>query len=223
VLEELVPLLETGDTIIDGGNSFYQDSLRRHKALEEKGLLFLDCGTSGGMVGARHGASIMVGGEPSVFAQHEHLFKAFANEGGYARVGGPGAGHFVKMIHNGIEYGMMGALAEGFSILHDHEEKMGIDLNEVLKPYTHESIIAGKLVNWLSDAYREGQIDAIEGEVPKGETEAEMEHIVTLGEAKVLEAALAQRKQTRVMPSYLGKLVAAMRNQFGGHKVIEKN
>jgi 6-phosphogluconate dehydrogenase len=127
------------------------------------------------------------------------------------------------MIHNGIEYGMMGALAEGFSILHDHEDKLGVDLTEVLKPYTHESIIAGKLTTWLEDAYAQGQIDAIEGVVPKGETESEMEHIITLGEAKVLEAALYQRKATREKPSYLGKLVAAMRNQFGGHKVVAKD
>ena len=223
VLAELVPQLSAGDTVIDGGNSFYVDSLQRHKALTVKGLHFLDCGTSGGMTGARHGASIMVGGEMEVFAQHEHLFKAFATEGGYARVGGPGAGHFVKMIHNGIEYGMMGALAEGFSILHDHEEKLGIDIAQVLKPYTHESIIAGKLTNWLKDAYHEGQIDTIEGVVPKGETESEMEHITTLGDTKVLSAALTQRKETREKPSYLGKLVAAMRNQFGGHRVILKD
>jgi 6-phosphogluconate dehydrogenase len=222
VLDEITPHLQAGDTIIDGGNSFYLDSQRRHKSLAENELQFLDCGTSGGMTGARHGASIMVGGEQTVFDAHEHLFKAFATEGGYARVGGAGAGHFVKMIHNGIEYGMMGALAEGFSILHDHENKLGIDITQVLKPYTHESIIAGKLTNWLSDAYSQGQVDAIEGIVPKGETESEMEHITTLGETKVLEAALAQRKQTREKPSYLGKLVAAMRNQFGGHKVVTK-
>ncbi len=222
VLDEVVPLLELGDTIVDGGNSFYLDSLRRHKALTEKGLHFLDCGTSGGMTGARHGASIMVGGDTDVFKKHEHLFKAFATEGGYARVGGAGAGHFVKMIHNGIEYGMMGALAEGFTILHDHEAKLGIDIAQVLKPYTHESIIAGKLTSWLGDAYAQGQIDTIEGIVPQGETESEMEHITTLGDTKVLLASLAQRKETRGTPSYLGKLVAAMRNQFGGHKVIVK-
>ncbi len=220
ILEELLPLLAAGDTVIDGGNSFYKDSLRRHAALAEKSIAFLDCGTSGGTDGARHGASIMVGGKVDVFAEHEHIFKAFATEGGYARVGNAGAGHFVKMIHNGIEYGMMGALAEGFTILHNNEETLGIAIDQVLKPYTHESIIAGKLVNWLSDAYVAGQIEAIKGEVPKGETEVEMEHITTLGETKVLEAALQQRKATRVQESYLGKLVAAMRNQFGGHKTL---
>ena len=221
MLEELIPLLEKGDTIIDGGNSFYQDSLRRHTLLEESGIQFLDCGTSGGTDGARHGASIMVGGKTEVFAQYEDIFKTLATTDGYARVGNAGAGHFVKMIHNGIEYGMMGALAEGFSILHDHETKLGVNISEVLKPYTHESIVAGKLVNWLKDAYQQGQIDVIKGEVPHGETESEMEHITTLGETRVLEAALAQRKKTRQEASYLGKLVAAMRNQFGGHKVID--
>lgn len=221
VLDELVPLLSPGDTIIDGGNSFYMDSLRRHKALKEKELNFLDVGTSGGMEGARYGASIMIGGKSDVFTQHEHVFEALAAEGGYARVGDEGAGHFVKMIHNGIEYGMMGAIAEGVSVLHAHEAEFGINLKEVFKPYEHESIIASKLVSWLNKAYEEGQIDAISGEVPTGETEFEMEHIVKeLGDVKVLEAALRQRKDSREKESYIGKLVAAMRNQFGGHKVI---
>lgn len=223
VLAEITPLLNPGDTIIDGGNSFYQDSLRRHQELELKGLNFLDCGTSGGMTGARNGASIMVGGKAEVFAEQEHIFAALAAKDGYARVGQAGAGHFVKMVHNGIEYGMMGAIAEGMSVLHEHEEKFGIDLNEVFKPYEHESIIASKLVTWLKKAYDEGQIDVIAGEVPRGETEAEMEHITTIGEVEVLKAALSQRQATRVSPSYLGKLVAAMRNQFGGHAVIKKD
>jgi 6-phosphogluconate dehydrogenase len=222
VLEEITPLLEAGDTVIDGGNSFYQDSIRRHKELQESRIDFLDVGTSGGMQGARYGASIMIGGSTEVFSRHEHIFKALAAPMGYARVGNEGAGHFVKMVHNGIEYGMMGAIAEGMTILHEHEEMFGIDLKEVFKPYEHESIITSKLVSWLREAYEEGQIEAIKGEVPQGETEFEMEHITTLGDVKVLEAALAQRKQTRVSESYLGKLVAAMRNQFGGHKVLGK-
>ncbi len=222
VLGELVPLLSVGDTVIDGGNSFYKDSIRRHAELKEKGIEYLDCGTSGGMTGARHGAAIMVGGPVETFNAQEHLFAALATEGGYARVGNEGAGHFVKMIHNGIEYGMMGAIAEGVTILHEREVEMGINLNEVFKPYEHESIITSKLVSWLVNAYKEGQIELIEGIVPKGETEEEMEHITTLGETLVLEAALAQRRKTRENPSYLGKLVAAMRNQFGGHKVVAK-
>lgn len=223
VLDELMSLLSKGDTIIDGGNSFYKDSIRRHKELTDKGLNYLDCGTSGGMIGARYGASIMVGGKQEVFDTHEHIFKALAAKDGYARVGNEGAGHFVKMIHNGIEYGMMGAIAEGMSVIHAHEEQFGIKLEEVLKPYEHESIITSKLVSWLVEAYKEGQIDKIAGVVPKGETEEEMEHITTLGDVKVLEAALLQRKATREKESYIGKLVAAMRNQFGGHKTIQRN
>lgn len=222
VLAELLPLLETDDTVIDGGNSFYQDSLKRHQALKEKALNFLDVGTSGGMSGARHGASIMVGGDREVFARHEHIFSALATKDGYALVGKAGAGHFVKMIHNGIEYGMMGAIAEGVAVLHENKEKFGLDLKAVFKPYEHASIITSKLVTWLRQAYDEGQIELIKGEVPTGETEAEMEYITTIGDVKVLVAALAQRRATRVKPSYLGKLVSAMRNQFGGHKVIDK-
>lgn len=220
VLEEVVPLLESGDTLIDGGNSFYKDSLRRHAAIKEKELYFFDVGTSGGMEGARHGASLMIGGAAEDFNRHEALFRALATKDGYARVGGPGAGHFVKMVHNGIEYGMMGAIAEGMTILHEHEATFDLSLPEILKPYEHESIITSKLVTWLRQAYETGQIEAIAGEVPKGETEAEMEHITTLGEVKVLEAALEQRRASRLKPSYLGKLVAAMRNQFGGHAVL---
>ncbi len=222
VIDEITPLMSAGDTVIDGGNSFYQDSLRRHKALEEKKLNFLDCGTSGGMEGARHGASIMVGGKAEVFGEHEHIFEALAAKEGYARVGNEGAGHFVKMVHNGIEYGMMGAIAEGMAVLHDHEKEFGIDLKEVFKPYEHESIITSKLVSWLRQAYDEGKIEKIAGEVPSGETESEMEHIVSIADVRVLEAALMQRRQTRVQESYLGKLIAAMRNQFGGHKTIDK-
>jgi 6-phosphogluconate dehydrogenase len=222
VLDEVLPLLNKGDTVIDGGNSFYKDSLRRHTMLAERDIQFLDCGTSGGMEGARNGAAIMVGAQPEVFAAHEHIFKALAAENGYARVGNEGAGHFVKMVHNGIEYGMMGAIAEGMNVLHEHEDEFGIDLAEVLKPYEHESIITSKLVSWLRKAYDEGQINNIAGEVPRGETEEEMEHIVTFGGVEVLAAAVAQRKATREKASYTGKLIAAMRNQFGGHKVVEK-
>ncbi len=222
VLNELIPYLKNGDVVIDGGNSFYQDSIRRHKLLNDKGIGFLDVGISGGITGARNGASIMVGGEQDLFNQLEHLFIALAADNGYARVGNAGAGHFVKMIHNGIEYGMMGAVAEGMAVLHDYSDQFGIDINEVFKPYEHESIITSKLISWLRQAYDDGQIDLLKGEVPAGETESEMEHITTIGDVKILKAALAQRRETRVNESYLGKLIAAMRNQFGGHKTINK-
>lgn len=222
VLEELTTKSQPGDTIVDGGNSFYQDSLRRHQTLSKKEFHFLDCGTSGGVTGARHGASLMIGGDLEIFTTHEHIFVALSTPQGYARVGNAGAGHFTKMIHNGIEYGMMGAIAEGVAVLHEHREQLGIDIKETFKPYEHGSIISGKLISWLSEAYKQEQLDLIKGEVPVGETESEMEHVTTIGDVKVLEAALAQRRATRTSPSYVGKLISAMRNQFGGHKVIER-
>jgi len=223
VLDELTEHVEAGDTVIDGGNSFYKDSCKRHTDLGEQGIRFLDCGTSGGVSGARHGASLMVGGAREVFEDQEHIFKALAAEEGYARVGAAGAGHFVKMVHNGIEYGMMGAIAEGMNVLKEHEEEFEIDLREVLKPYEHESIISSKLVTWLREAYDEGQIERVRGEVPRGETESEMEHIRTFTDVPVLSAALKQRKASRTCHTYTAKLIAAMRNQFGGHATIAQN
>lgn len=223
VLAQIVPLVAAGDTIIDGGNTFFKDTLRRYQEISQQGINYIDCGVSGGMEGARHGASIMIGGEPETFARHEEVFKALAAPNGYAHVGKHGAGHFVKMTHNGIEYGMMGAIAEGFNFLKVNEEALGLKLPEILKPYQHESIITSKLVDWLNKAYEEGQIDEISGEVPKGETEFEMEYIASVGDVKVLKAALEQRRETRVNPNYIGKLIAAMRNQFGGHKTIAKD
>ncbi len=222
IINELLPLLETGDTLIDGGNSFYQDSIVRHQILNERGINFLDIGVSGGVNGARNGASLMVGGKIDVFKKNEQLINDLAAKDGYARVGNAGAGHFVKMIHNGIEYGMMGAVAEGVSLIHDYSDQFEIDIREVFKPYEHESIITSKLVSWLRQAYDDGQIDLLKGEVPTGETEKEMEHVTTLGDVKILKAALEQRKETRINESYLGKLISAMRNQFGGHKTIFK-
>lgn len=223
VLDSLKDNLSNADTIIDGGNSFYKDSIRRHQELEAMGISFLDVGTSGGVEGARKGASLMVGGKESVFNKYEPVFADLAATNGYARVGKAGAGHFVKMVHNGIEYGMMGAIAEGMALLNEQKDEFAIDLNEVLKPYVHESIITSKLVSWLAEAYEQGQIEQIAGEVPTGETELEMEHITKIGDVPVLEAALLQRKSTRKKPSYVGKLIAAMRNQFGGHKVFNKD
>lgn len=221
VLEQVMPHVEAGDTVVDGGNSFFKETQRRHAEITAKEINYVDVGVSGGIEGARNGASVMVGGDADVFARHEEVFKVLAAPNGYARVGGPAAGHFVKMTHNGIEYGMMGAIAEGFNFLQEKQSELGIDLTEVMKPYQNESIITSKLVDWLAKAYEEGQIDEISGEVPKGETEFEMEYIASESDVKVLQAALEQRKETRDEPTYTGRLIAAMRNQFGGHSVFE--
>ena len=223
VLAEIYPCLQAGDTIIDGGNTFYEDTLRRAAEARTKDIYYVDCGTSGGMEGARNGASLMVGGDSEIVATHRHIFEALAAPNGFGHVGDSGAGHYVKMIHNGIEYGMMGAIAEGMNVLEERQAEFNIDIEEALKAYEHESIITSKLATWLGDSYRTpGYLDAIVGEVPRGETEAEMEDIVANNNTPVLAAALQQRKETREKPSRIGTLISAMRNQFGGHKTIEK-
>lgn len=225
LLTELQPLLTTDDIIIDGGNTFFKDTLRRAADAHEHNFHYFDCGTSGGMEGARHGASLMIGGPASVFGDIEHIFAALAAPNAYARVGNSGAGHFVKMVHNSIEYGMMGAIAEGMHLVESQKDTLGIEIKEVLKPYEHNSIITSSLVSWLVSAYQtDGYLEQIAGEVPAGDTEMEMEYIIQEhGRAMpVLQAALEQRKATRDTPSRTGTLISAMRNQFGGHKTIKK-
>ncbi len=223
VLAEIYPCLQAGDTIIDGGNTFYKDTLRRAADAREKDIHYVDCGTSGGMDGARNGASLMVGGNREAVETHRHIFEALAAKDGFGHVGDTGAGHYVKMIHNGIEYGMMGAIAEGMNVLEERKTEFSINIAEALKAYEHESIITSKLATWMGDSYRtDGYLDSIAGEVPRGETEAEMEDIVANNNTPVLAAALQQRKDTRKNPSRIGTLISAMRNQFGGHKTIQK-
>lgn len=223
VIDEVIPKLSPRDIVIDGGNSFFKDTLRRGKMLTEKEIHFVDCGTSGGTRGARHGASLMVGGPDEVVKEIEHIFHTLAAPDAYAHLGKTGAGHFVKMVHNGIEYGMMGALAEGMSYIEDHQTEFDIRIKDVFKPYQHGSVIESSLVNWLADSYMtEGYLENIAGEVPRGETEEEMEFIITAKKTPILEAAVEQRKATRGNPTRIGTLLSAMRNQFGGHKTIEK-
>ncbi len=223
VIHELRPMLSHDDTIIDGGNTFFKDTIRRHHDLMGSGIHYIDCGTSGGVEGARNGASLMVGGSKETVSRYEHFFKALATEGGYGHVGGHGAGHFVKMVHNSIEYGMMGAIAEGINVLHEHKDGLALNISQTLNPYQHGSIISSNLINWLADAYsKEGYLEKIAGEVPKGETEMEMEYLIKSENVRVLDAAVLQRKLTRVEPSFIGTLIAAMRNEFGGHKTIPR-
>ncbi len=224
ILTEIYPLLRQNDIIIDGGNTFFKDTIRRATEAAHMGIEYVDCGTSGGMKGARHGASLMVGGKKVIVEELRPLFEALAAPNGFGHVGHIGAGHFVKMVHNGIEYGMMGAIAEGVNVLEEHQEEFDLNLEEALKAYEHESIITSKLATWLGDSYRTpGYLDTIAGEVPKGETETEMEYIIANNDVAVLKAALAQRKATRQKPSRIGTFISAMRNQFGGHSIITKD
>ena len=220
VLREVVPLLNRGDIVIDGGNSYFKHSIRRYHKLKKKGLKFLDVGTSGGMGGARHGACMMIGGDKDAFKKTEKLYRDMCVKNGYGYMGKTGAGHFVKMVHNGIEYGMMSAIAEGLQAVKKHNKTFGTNLKEVAKVYANGSIIESRLVSWVLQAYNtKGYLESIKGTVPKGETEVEMENLEKLAHMPVLRTARQMRVKTRKKPTYAGKLVAAMRNLFGGHAV----
>ncbi len=244
ILEELVPHLSKGDTVIDGGNSFYKHSMRRAKELSKKGINFLDCGTSGGPAGARNGACLMIGGDKKVFKKYERLFWNLSQDvrsvilknnrtdgGSYAYVGKSGAGHFVKMVHNGIEYGMMQALAEGFAVLRAADKhglgtakrKLGLDVTKIAQLYNQGSVIESRLVGWLAKAYAEqgAELPEISGEVShSGEGLWTVETAKEIGvPVKVIEDSLEFRLKSQGNPSYTGQVVSALRNQFGGHSV----
>jgi len=221
VLEELSALLNPGDVIMDGGNSNFKETLRRAAELKEKDLVFMDVGVSGGPGGARNGACMMIGGARDKFDKYEPLFKDLCVGDGYAYMGESGAGHYVKMIHNGIEYGMMQAIGEGFEILRNTH--FDLDLAEVTRIYNNGSVIQSRLIGWLQNAYKEEGIDlsAISGEVShSGEglwtvKEARERYIQT----PVIEGSLQFRIDSQGNPSYAGQVVSALRNQFGGHSV----
>jgi len=223
VLKEIVPLLTKDDVVIDGGNSPYKDSIRRAAELEKKGIDFLDVGTSGGPGGARTGACIMIGGNKDVFLKHEQLFRDLSVENGYAYLGKSGAGHFVKMVHNGIEYGMMQALAEGVAVL--KASPFGLDMVNVADLYNHRSVIESRLVGWLKTAFEQYGTDLkdVDGSVAQsGEGMWTVEAAKELGiPVPIIKGALDFRLQSQKNPSYTGRVVSALRHQFGGHKVLE--
>lgn len=217
IIDKLIPMLKKGDIIIDGGNSYFEDSIRRYKKLKGNGIGFLDCGTSGGISGARNGACMMIGGDKKVFDKVEKLFKDMCVKDGYDYMGKSGAGHFIKAVHNGIEYGMMGAIGEGFEAIKKQVPIFGTDLKKVAKVYAHGSIIESKLMSWLADGMESHYFNKISGEVPKGETEEEMKKIKKMSDMPILNQAIKSRESTRKKKSFNGKVVAVMRNQFGGH------
>ncbi|MEZ5756793.1 MAG: decarboxylating 6-phosphogluconate dehydrogenase [Emcibacteraceae bacterium] len=225
VLSDLSGILKPGDVIMDGGNSNYQETVRRGNELRQKGLVFMDVGTSGGPSGARNGACMMIGGDHEKFQKYEQLFKDLSVENGYAYMGKTGAGHFVKMVHNGIEYGMMQAIGEGFEIL--QKSPFDLDLAEVSRIYNNGSVIESRLVGWLEKAYREEgvELSAISGEVShSGEGLWTVEAAKNEGvPAPVIEASLQFRINSTGNPSYTGQMVSALRNQFGGHSVKKKD
>jgi 6-phosphogluconate dehydrogenase len=213
-----------GDIVIDGGNSFYKDARERAEKLKAKGIHFIDVGTSGGPVGARNGACLMIGGNKEIFESIEDLFRDFAKEKAYQFFEGNGAGHFVKMIHNGIEYGMMQALGEGFEILEKSDFK--IDLPRAADIYNNGSVIESRLVGWLQAAFKAHgpELADVSNTVSHtGEGEWTVKVAKEMGvEVKVIEDSFQFRVDSAKKPSYTGKIVSALREQFGGHSVKDR-
>lgn len=220
VLEQLIAAgVTSGDTIIDGGNTFYKDTVTRATMLKEKGIRYIDSGTSGGLDGAANGASLMLGGEESIVTELSWLWDAMAVKDGWAYFGPSGAGHFVKMVHNGIEYGEVEALGEGVEII--SKSPYHIDLAKVAKTWSHGSIIRGYLVDLLARALeKDPTISGFTGRVGGGETggwalAAAREFGV---DASVLGQALAARQKSQNTPTTTSKVVSALRREYGGHK-----
>lgn len=224
VISELMPSLERGDVIIDGGNSPYKESMRRARELESKGIDFLDAGVSGGPGGARSGACIMVGGKKEVFERYENLFRDLTVEDGYAYMGPSGAGHFVKMVHNGIEYGMMQAIAEGFAVM--KASPFHLNLTDVTDIYNHKSVVESRLIGWLKSGFEKygEDLKEISGSVAHtGEGLWTVEAARELGiQTPIIEGSLNFRNESQKNPSYTGQVLSALRNQFGQHEAIKK-
>lgn len=226
VLEELIPRLSAGDVVIDGGNSNFKETMRRNEDLSKKNIKFMDVGVSGGPSGALEGACSMVGGPKKLFDELEELFKDISAPKAYGYMGPAGSGHFVKMVHNGIEYGMMQAIGEGFEIM---KKFKGFDINltEATRVYNNKSVIESRLIDWLHTAYREEgeNLDNISGEVShSGEGLWTVETAKETGvSAPIIEGSLKFRENSQGNPSYTGQVVSALRNQFGGHEVKKKD
>ena len=219
--QTLLPLLEDGDTIVDGGNSNFRDSQRRAAEAKGKGVFLLDVGVSGGVWGLTEGYCVMVGGEEEAFGVVEPVFKSLAPTGGYAHVGPSGAGHFVKMVHNGIEYGLMQAYAEGFDLMHGIPD-FDLDLRRVAALWQHGSVVRGWLLELLERAFEEDPgLESIRGYVEdSGEGRWTVhEAIEAAVPLPTIALSLFARFSSRRDESFAAKVNAALRKQFGGHAV----
>ena len=219
-IAELMELLSPGDTIVDGGNTNFHDDIRRHAMVAGKGLRYVDAGTSGGVWGLQVGYCLMVGGDREAVEPLEPVFRSLAPPDGYAHVGGPGAGHYVKMIHNGIEYGLMQAYAEGLEIMHASD--YDLDLAQIAGIWRHGSVVRSWLLDLLHHALEKNPefagikdwvADSGEG---RWTVQEAIDHDVP---APVITLALQARFRSRQEASYGAKVLAALRNEFGGHAV----
>lgn len=231
-IDKLLPLLSEGDLLIDGGNSFYKDTLRRSQNLKSHGIHFMDIGTSGGPAGARSGACLMIGGSDEDFKKIEPLAKAAAAPGAYQHLGPVGSGHFAKMVHNAIEYGMMESIGEGLAILRQSPFKY--DFVKLLDLYNHRSVVESRLVGWAQDAFKEDpELSNISsaigsggsGKRVSGEADWTVEVAHKMGiDVPAMDAALRVRENSSKDPEnspngFRNKVVSSMRGQFGQHDV----
>jgi 6-phosphogluconate dehydrogenase len=218
VLRELIPLLDKGDVILDGGNSYYKDSIRREEEISKQGIHFVDCGTSGGIDGARHGACFMVGGRPEAVGICEPILKALAVEGGFLHTGAPGSGHFVKLVHNGIEFGMLQAIGEGVELL-QHAD-FDLNMRDIFGMWSHGSVIR----SWLVELMEKGLGDFKDiKEVPDYiEDTGEVNWLVQEGIEKeiplpVITQSVIELFRSRNKDSDAARAIAIIRHGFGGH------
>ncbi|MNM75138.1 6-phosphogluconate dehydrogenase, NAD(+)-dependent, decarboxylating [compost metagenome] len=223
ILNTLEGLLDEGDIVIEGGNSHYKESIARADRLRPLGIRYFDVGTSGGTEGAAKGACFMIGGDPDVFGTIEPLFRDLAVEKGYLYAGPSGSGHFLKMIHNGIEYGMMQAIAEGFELL----EKSDYDFHyeDVARVWSNGSVIRGWLMELTESAFsKDPKLSGIRGVMQSsGEGKWTVQTALDLeASAPVIALSLLMRYRSLEENTFHGKVVAALRNEFGGHAVVKE-
>ena len=219
-IEQLLPQLAKGDVIIDGGNSYYKDSIRRAEKLKQQGIYFVDAGTSGGIWGLKVGYCMMLGGEKEVVERLDPIFKTLAPKDGYLHVGPSGAGHFVKMIHNGIEYGMLQAYGEGFELL--KASGFDLDLGKIAHLWNQGSVVRSWLLELAESAFnKDPELASIKGYVEdSGEGRwTVLEAVERNVPASVLTLSLFARFASRQEDSFSAKVIAALRNEFGGHAV----
>ncbi|MCA0981226.1 phosphogluconate dehydrogenase (NAD(+)-dependent, decarboxylating) [Exiguobacterium aestuarii] len=223
VLNDLYEALSPGDIVIDGGNSNYKESMRRAEHFKEKLIYFFDVGTSGGMDGARNGACTMIGGDLEAFGKIEQLFQDVSTDNGYLYAGPSGSGHFLKMVHNGIEYGMMQAIAEGFEVL--EKSPFDYEYEDVARVWNHGSVIRSWLMELTESAFsKDAKLDDIRGVMHasgegKWTVETALEYDVP---TPVIALSLMMRQRSLQDDTFSGKVVAALRNEFGGHAVEKK-
>lgn len=223
ILQDLESTLQAGDIVIDSGNSKYKDSLLMGQILLDKGIYLLDCGTSGGIDGARNGVNLMIGGDPTAFKVVEPFFSDIACTDGYLYTGPSGSGHYLKMVHNGIEYGMMQAIGEGFSVL--EASNYDFDFAAVSKLWNNGSVVRSWLMELLEESFNDdSQLDKIVGKIDSsGEAKYTVEEALSLDvPVPIIAQSLFVRNDSQLPDSFSNKVVSALRSGFGGHPIERK-